>query len=71
MGKLRFFRERNLVCSEIFQSGRNYIFGRNGSVVGGAVYVVKQLSAQNIGNRAGILTRINVGVSEKMRREQR
>ena len=56
---------------EAHADGEMVIFGRNGSVVGGAVYVVKQLSAQNIGNRAGILTRINVGVSEKMRREQR
>lgn len=56
---------------EAHADGEMVIFGRNGSVVGGAVYAVKQLSAQNIGNRAGIPTRINVGVSDKMRREQR
>lgn len=56
---------------EAHADGEMVIFGRNGSVVGGAVYAVKQLRTQNIGNRAGILTRINVGVSDKMRKEQR
>lgn len=51
---------------DVYADGMITICGKNGSVVGGEVTAVKSIEVQNAGNRAGRLTKINLGVTEKM-----
>lgn len=56
---------------EVYAGGKITICGSNGSVAGGVLSAVKLMEVHRAGNRAGHPTRINLGITDKMRDDRK
>lgn len=55
---------------EIRTEGKVIVSDRRGSIAGGSVYAVRGFEVTNVGNRAGLATKLKFGIDETMLKEQ-
>ncbi|MDD6327298.1 MAG: FapA family protein [Lachnospiraceae bacterium] len=55
--------------SDIVTEGRVVLIGENGSLIGGSCTAQEGMIVQNLGNRAGIVTAVSIGIEAEVQRE--